>query len=77
MIRNAKGPFIYYVTQKNEFLDPPPLLSQIFQRNKFILFKLSQNLRTPPPVTRNVIHERLITTWNNQLNANICLSPFI
>jgi len=40
----------YYVTQKNEILDPSPPLLQIFQENFFSLFDLLQNLRPPSPL---------------------------
>jgi len=44
------GSFTYYVTQKNEILDPPPPLLQIFQEKFFSLFDLLQNLRPPSPL---------------------------
>jgi len=40
-----KGSFANYVTQKNDFFEnPPPTLSQIFQRKKNFVFGLSQIL---------------------------------
>jgi len=43
---------------KNDFFDPPPPLSQIFQRNKKFVFGLSQILLPPNPLKRDVICER-------------------
>jgi len=39
------GSFTYYVTRKNEILDPPPSLVTNFPRKFFSLFDLLQNLR--------------------------------
>ena len=43
-MQSSKGPFTYYVTQKNEFLD---FCHKFFIKKNFLCFELSQNLRPP------------------------------
>jgi len=46
-----KGSFTYYVSQNNDFLDPLPLLLQIFIENNF--FKLSYHKISHPLLPKN------------------------
>jgi len=46
----ARGSFTYYVTQKNEILDPPPPCYKFYKEIFFSLGGLLQNLRPPSPL---------------------------
>jgi len=73
-----KGSFTNYVTQKNDFFDPPfPLVTNFPKKEKFCVRTVTNSSTSSPPKKRDVIYERLLISERSIVRVDLSVEFWV